>query len=113
MNADTAWNAGWSPDPPVPGAPTLVVSGHHILKPAQGWLLPWGRGPLADAPATAVMVGEMAGERVYVTERSEPDPALETVSLREALLAREDAPVDLLNLPVGQSKGADAPARGT
>lgn len=100
MNADTAWNAGWSPDPPVPGAPTLVVSGHHILKPAQGWLLPWGRGPLADAPATAVMVGEMAGERVYVTERSEPDPALETVSLREALLAREDAPVDLLNTGV-------------
>lgn len=97
MNPESGWNATWSPAAPAPGHPTLVVSGMHILKPEQDWLLSWGQGLLDGAAAEAVMIGELEGQPVYVTEIPDPVAGLETISLREALLAREDAPADLIN----------------
>ena len=95
--SDAAWTPAWSTAAPAPEDRVLLLSGSHIVKPDDQWLLPWRDPRLASSGAETVALGTLGQSWVYVTERSEPLADLETVPLREALLLREDAPVELLS----------------
>lgn len=92
---ETHWTPGWTTRPPEASDRLLLVSGTDILKPAEGWLHPLSSAQdvLMSEP---VSLGQVGGQSVYVASASEAPAEAEAVNLREALLAREDAPAELL-----------------
>ncbi|MCM0611209.1 NAD(+) diphosphatase [Marinobacter sediminum] len=96
--SNTGWTPGWSTGVPSKGDLVLAISGSSILKPPDGWLLPWGSEGLAAGAGDTVSLGSMNDTPVFVTELDEADASgLESVALRDALLMMEDAPTDLLS----------------
>nr|WP_297399049.1 NAD(+) diphosphatase [uncultured Marinobacter sp.] len=94
----TQWLPGWTPEPPTPGDLVLALSGAHVLKPVDGWLLPWGREGKVATLGDPVSLGTVDGRTVYVTELDDVGrDELTKVPLREALLMMSDAPADMLS----------------
>lgn len=94
--SDADWVPGWSTEAPREGDLLLATSGPTILKPAEGWLLPWDKQAMAGR--ASVYLGCMGDRSIYIGEPDSPgDSSLEPVSLRDALLGMEDAPANLLN----------------
>lgn len=94
----TQWFPGWTPEPPTPGDLVLALSGAHVLKPADGWLLPWDCEGEVATLGDPVALGTLDGRTVYVTELDDVGrDELTRVPLREALLMMSDAPADMLS----------------
>ena len=94
--SDTDWVPGWSTEAPRQGDLLLATSGPAILKPDEGWLLPWDDRTMAGNEA--VYLGSLGDRSIYIAEPAGLDEStLEPVTLRDALLSMEDAPANLLN----------------
>ncbi|WP_227497923.1 NAD(+) diphosphatase [Marinobacter santoriniensis] len=91
------WNPGWTTEPPDHTARFLLVSGSDIVKPRNGWLHAGEQTRLQDLSTGPVSLGTSGERPLYVAEISELPPEAEPVSLREALLAGEEAPAALLS----------------
>jgi len=92
------WSPGWSEEQPANGDLLLAFVGNAILKPGDDWFLRWGSPEMGDSRPEALALGTWAGEKVFVTTLPDPGlPEQDLVTLREAMLDRPDAPVDLLN----------------
>ncbi|MDO3722932.1 NAD(+) diphosphatase [Marinobacter sp. chi1] len=95
---DDEWLPGWATTAPQPGDSLLLFSGHDILKPAEGWLVPASEHLLEELSEEMVSLGTLGRQSVFVTEGQKHIlPELELVSLRDALLMAEDAPAGLLS----------------
>lgn len=93
------WRPGWSTEKPTEGDLILLVSGLNVMKPENNWLVPAETMANAGDISTAVFIGHLDGRSVYVLESDGTEmPELEPVSLWEAMLMRDDAPVDLLSM---------------
>ncbi len=94
----TGWIPGWSTELPKKGNLVLILSGLNILKPAEGWLAPWGTNGLSVVSNHAVFLGTLGGRPLFVTEiNGQIVPDLQAIALRDALLGMDDAPTDLLS----------------
>ncbi|MGM0953681.1 MAG: NAD(+) diphosphatase [Pseudomonadota bacterium] len=92
------WSPGWSEEQPANGDLLLAFVGNAILKPGDDWFLRWGGPEMGDSRPEALALGTWAGEKVFVTTLPDSGlPEQDLVTLREAMLDRPDAPVDLLN----------------
>ncbi|RBP33895.1 NAD+ diphosphatase [Marinobacter pelagius] len=95
--SDTDWKSGWTIAGPEPRDLVLLVSGAHILKPEEGWLVSRDDPRLVGIDADAVALGSIRERAVYVTEVPEDTAGFELVNLREAILMREDVPTALVS----------------
>ncbi|MGC8121667.1 NAD(+) diphosphatase [Marinobacter sp. VGCF2001] len=94
----TQWIPGWSESAPGDGDLLLAFSGNGILKPADDWFLRWGGPEMGGSRPEALALGSWEGQPLFVTMLPDTGlPGMQTLSLREAMLESEDAPVDLLS----------------
>jgi len=95
----TLWTPGWSPKGPGDDDLVLAITGGALLKPDSGWLRPWQLvSPHVSDEIGPVYVGQIDNKAVYVAEADADALAgsTEAISLREAMLMMEDAPVEML-----------------
>ncbi|SDX23197.1 NAD(+) diphosphatase [Marinobacter mobilis] len=95
------WLPGWIDTPPQPDDAVLAISNGVILKPGDDWLMPWSAARSAVAQGQEpVYVGRWGERAVYVCGL-EPDQlagAVQSITLRDALIFGEDVPAELLGL---------------
>ncbi|WP_404368920.1 NAD(+) diphosphatase [Marinobacter sp.] len=97
------WSAGWSGEAPDDADGVLALCEGSVVRPGAGWLHDWDRmAGLLAADSDPVFVGRFDGRSVYVVELARMKAGDESghVSLREALLETEDAPVGLISTSV-------------
>lgn len=97
----THWQAGWSRQSPSLQDRVVGVSGADIIKPPEGWLLDVLQARIMQtASDEAVYVGRQDGDNVYVMEMDSArvGPEHTRVTFRDALLAMEHAPVEMLSM---------------
>lgn len=96
----TDWTAGWSRSGPQAGDGIIALNGTEVLCPDDGWLHRWGAAEGALVPGSEpVYVGQDGERPVYVAQL---DPGyllypVAPVSLRDALINRDDAPAGMLS----------------
>jgi len=92
------WQPGWSEQSPAKGDLVLALSGTGILKPDEGWFLRWDGPEMGDSRPQALSLGYWQGVPLYVTMLTDSGvPGVQVLSLRDALLAWPDAPVEVIS----------------
>jgi len=93
------WIPDWSRRPPQPEDGVVALSEGHVLRPADGWLLPWSEvQPCLAEGMEPVFAGRLGEQRVYVTEVAAdrlPEHR-EAPHLREVLLNHDPTPATMI-----------------
>jgi len=93
----TQWKPGWTNRAPARGDLVLAFAGSDVVIPENGWLHGRDSKLFGNNLSDAVPLGTFGGRYVFVTELPESAVGdLEVISLREALLVRNDAPAEML-----------------
>lgn len=92
------WIPGWHENSPEQDDLVLAFAGSSILKPADSWFLRWGGPEMGDSRPEALSLGHWGDKPVFVTMLPDTGlPGMQTLSLRDAMLTRPDAPAALLS----------------